>query len=95
MTPETWERVQRIFTAALERPPEARAEFIEDACRGDAELRKEVESLLTSHDDETSGFLESPAIATAAPPGPGRLGRGTRLGSNPGFQALLKKHDGP
>jgi Tol biopolymer transport system component len=62
MTPERWVRVQEVFHAATERSPESRAAFLDEACRGDPELRKEVESLFSTSDDVPSGFLESPAI---------------------------------
>ena len=54
-----------MFEQALERPPEARAEFLKSACADDADLLREVESLLAQHDAET-GFLESPAVEVVA-----------------------------
>jgi serine/threonine-protein kinase len=45
-TPERWEEIDRIFAAALEREPGERAQFLSEACLGDQDLRKEVESLL-------------------------------------------------
>lgn len=48
-TPERWKEVDRVFAAALEREPTERVAFLDDACAGDEELRREVESLL-SHD---------------------------------------------
>jgi len=44
---------------ALERPPQERHAFVEDACAGDAALRQELESLL-HYASRTSGFLETP-----------------------------------
>ena len=38
-----------LFAAALERAPAARASFLDVACAGDEQLRKEVESLI-AHD---------------------------------------------
>src|SRR5215467_7117464 len=61
MHPERWKNVEQIFHAALERAPEERPEFLNSACLGDSELRREVESLL----DETSkdsSFIEPPLI---------------------------------
>ena len=43
---ENWERVQSLFLEALELPPDERVRFLDHACAGDAELRREVESLL-------------------------------------------------
>ena len=62
MTPERWIRAQELYFAATEREPGSRAAFLEEACRGDSELRKEVESLLSTSSETPSGFLESPAI---------------------------------
>jgi len=87
MTPDRWERVQEVFAAATEREPGSRAAFLEEACRGDPELRKEVESLLSSLGAASSGFLESPAIdavpalsPTDRKAGSPALTRGARLG---------------
>src|SRR5262249_33793611 len=40
-------------------------DFLKSACAGDADLLREVESLLAQHDAET-GFLESPAVEIVA-----------------------------
>jgi Serine/threonine protein kinase len=48
MTPERWQQVKQIFQSAVERPPAERAAFISSACADDAELRSEVESLISS-----------------------------------------------
>jgi len=45
VTPERWLRVTELFDAALERAPEERAAFLADACNGDDEILREVESL--------------------------------------------------
>ncbi|HZS04308.1 MAG TPA: protein kinase [Blastocatellia bacterium] len=66
MKPERWQQVDQLFQAALERPPEGRAAFINEACRGDDSLRREVEALLAA-DGEAAGFIEAPAYAVAAP----------------------------
>jgi len=52
-TPKRWQEIDRIFAAALEREPAARAAFLDEACAGDELLRKEVESLL-AHDQPES-----------------------------------------
>ena len=61
---ERWSETERIFHAALEKPAEARAVFVADACGGDDALRREVQSLL----DQVSspGFMEGPALHVAA-----------------------------
>jgi len=43
---DQWERIQSLFLKALDLDPEERASFLDTACIDDAELRREVESLL-------------------------------------------------
>ncbi len=47
-TGDRWRRIEELFYAALDLDADARLAFLEQACRGDTELRKEVESLLDS-----------------------------------------------
>jgi serine/threonine protein kinase len=49
------QRVVEIFNGALELPSEERPRFLTEECGAEAELRREVESLLAFHDDE---FME-------------------------------------
>jgi len=65
MTPERHREIGELFHAALEVDATERAAFLERACAGDATLRREVESLLASH-EQASGFIASPALAVAA-----------------------------
>jgi serine/threonine protein kinase len=65
MTPEQWHRVKEVFEAALGHAPEERSFFVGQACGGDDLLCSEVESLLSSYEQEKS-FLETPAAALAA-----------------------------
>ena len=60
MATPRWLRVKDVFHEALIRPPDARAAFLDEACEADAELRREVESLLASH-EEAGRFLSAPA----------------------------------
>src|SRR5215813_6556609 len=46
---ENWERIQSIFLEAVELSTDERVRFLDRACDGDAEVRREVESLL-AHD---------------------------------------------
>ena len=50
MTPERWRQVEDIFQAALNLNTEERARYMSVACGGDAELRRDVESLLQQHE---------------------------------------------
>ena len=62
---ERWQEIERIFHTARELKGSARAEFLAKACGEDADLRREVESLLAQA-DQVGSFLESPAIEVAA-----------------------------
>jgi eukaryotic-like serine/threonine-protein kinase len=57
MTSERWERMKQILEDVLKLAPERRAAFLDSACGGDADLRREVESLIASHEEAGSGFL--------------------------------------
>ena len=45
--------------------PDARAEYLDRACAGDDSLRREVESLIASHEKDGS-FIDNPAYQAAA-----------------------------
>jgi tetratricopeptide (TPR) repeat protein len=59
-------RAKDVFLAALERPPAERAAFVAASCGGDADLAREVESLLAFHDDEEAGTDASADLRQAA-----------------------------
>lgn len=64
MQSERWQTCMDVFNAAVERPPDERAAFLEGSCDGDEALRRKVELLLKYHD--TSGdFIKSPAFKVA------------------------------
>jgi serine/threonine protein kinase/Tol biopolymer transport system component len=65
MTSERWQHIDELFHATLECAPEKRAAFLDQACLDDIDLRKEVESLLSSHERD-GGFLDIPAYELAA-----------------------------
>ena len=65
MTPERWQQVKELFESVLERAPDERLTFLDQACDGDEPLRREVESLLASY-EEGESFMERPAVALAA-----------------------------
>ncbi len=48
MTPERWKSIQDLFHLVLDAPADERTTVLEQACAGDADLRKEVESLLAA-----------------------------------------------
>jgi serine/threonine protein kinase len=57
-------QVQGLFESALDRPAADRARFLDSACGGDAELRREVESLI-HHFEAGEDFLSTPAVLEA------------------------------
>jgi serine/threonine-protein kinase len=65
MTPERHRRIGRLYHDALELDPQERAGFLDEACGVDEALRKEVESLIASH-EQAEGFIEAPALDVAA-----------------------------
>jgi non-specific serine/threonine protein kinase/serine/threonine-protein kinase len=88
VTPERWKQVEAVFEQALERPAGERTAFLQQTCNGDEELRREVESLLDSHEragsfiDQRSMFLsqeileqETPSVQTGQLIGPYRVVR--------------------
>jgi len=86
VTPERWQRVQDIVAGALGVPGDGREAFLGAECGGDSELRREVESLLASHEAASTGFLKSPEVGSIAPTVVGAsvvggVGAGRRLGT--------------
>jgi serine/threonine protein kinase/WD40 repeat protein len=74
---EAHKPVGAIFDAAIELPPRRRAAYLQEACGGDAALRRRVEALLRAH--ETAGtFMDSPAVASREEPA------GVKLAEQPG-----------
>jgi serine/threonine protein kinase len=56
---ENWERVQSLFLEALELLPEKRDAFLDQACAGEDQVRREVESLLASDDTGIQAIEEA------------------------------------
>jgi Tol biopolymer transport system component/serine/threonine protein kinase len=79
MRAERFGQIDGILEAALERDDGARPAFLDSACKGDDELRSEVESLLAAH-GRAANFIESNALevlarAAARQAGTDRVGR--------------------
>jgi serine/threonine protein kinase/Tol biopolymer transport system component/tetratricopeptide (TPR) repeat protein len=62
VTAERWEQVKNLFESALGVHPGDRRAFLDRECGDDEELRREVASLLDSH-DQSGQFLESPVVS--------------------------------
>jgi hypothetical protein len=64
MNPERWQRIESLFHAARALDPDARAAFLVRECATDAELRREVETLLAAAEADPD-FLEAAPLARA------------------------------
>jgi hypothetical protein len=65
MTPERFQQIERLASLVLQKEKSEQAEFLDKACLGDPELRREVESLLAS-DEKAGDFLGEPAAPLVA-----------------------------
>jgi serine/threonine protein kinase len=63
VNPDRWQRLKTLFESAVDKDDAGRAAFLDEACREDTNLRKEVEVLLKNQEDD--GFLEQPAYEVA------------------------------
>jgi serine/threonine protein kinase/tetratricopeptide (TPR) repeat protein len=62
MKTQRWERTKQLLEEALRVPAEERSDFLAVACGSDHELRAEVESLISSHEEASAGFLAADAF---------------------------------
>jgi serine/threonine protein kinase len=62
MSPDHWQRAKDLFGQACERAPDQRASFLDEACLGDEDLRREVSSLLESY-QETGSVFDKPVAS--------------------------------
>ena len=60
MNPERWRRINEIFEAAVARPLDERACYVERACAGELDLRRTVEAMLLA-DLKQNLYLDRPA----------------------------------
>ena len=78
MSPERWQKVERLYHQALERNPEQRVAFLADKSEGDEELFDEVRSLLDPH--STDSRLDHPVWELSRDSAAPRLTPGAQLG---------------
>jgi serine/threonine protein kinase len=85
MTPARWQKACDLFAAALERPAIERGIFLTEACGGDDDLRRDLETLLASDSRANSAFEQLPAAVVSAASGASAVlslpGRGLGEGS--------------
>ena len=65
MSTDRWHQIERLFHEASARPAAGRAAFLDQACAGDAQLRREVQALLDSP-ASALGVLDGNAMEVAA-----------------------------
>ncbi|HEY3135129.1 MAG TPA: protein kinase [Blastocatellia bacterium] len=65
MTPERYRQIGELYHAALEVDAAERPAFLARACAGDEELRRDVDSLIVSH-EQSEDFIAAPALSVAA-----------------------------
>src|SRR6187549_280972 len=80
MSPSRWRQVEALYHAVLERAPEDRAAFLSEACRGDKELRREVESLAAQGDSSLLDRSRYEGMNSLPEADSLQLAPGTRLG---------------
>lgn len=65
MTPERWQRIEKLYHDSQDRTPQERAAWLAQVCAGDETLRREVEVLLAAN-EQVGDFLNTPAFALDA-----------------------------
>jgi eukaryotic-like serine/threonine-protein kinase len=80
MDPERWRRVAEVYEAAVEREPAVRGAFLDETCRDDTDLRRDVESLLAQEHTSCIVDSEMPTVAAAVLESETRLTPGTLVG---------------
>src|SRR3954470_7261241 len=65
MPTDRWQRLEQIFTDAVEQPANSRADFLDRACGGDAAMRDDVQLLLSAA-EQSGDFLGAPALEVFA-----------------------------
>ena len=65
MDAKQWKQIKEVYDRALDLSREEREGFLAEACGGDDDLRREIESLLAAHEDAGT-FLQAPAVELAA-----------------------------
>jgi len=63
---EHWRQIDDLFAQALDRPPDERAAFLDEACAATSPLRANVEALLAASDASSDAFLHEIDLDQAA-----------------------------
>jgi serine/threonine protein kinase/tetratricopeptide (TPR) repeat protein len=75
--PEQWQQVREVLDQAIALDTPERSPYLDKVCANDPDLRREVESLLSSHERAGSVFLKAPAVdlLNRSSDKPARVGR--------------------
>lgn len=79
MSTDRWREIETLYHSARERKPEDRSPYLEDVCRGDDALRREIESLL-AQEERAVKFLETDEPVALEPALEGSVPTGERIG---------------
>jgi hypothetical protein len=61
MRPERWQQIEKLYHSALKQEASRRTAFLQEACPGDEDLRREVESLL-AQPPQAESSIEASAL---------------------------------
>jgi len=89
MTSERWRKFEELYHAARQRDPSERSAFLADECRGDDELKRNIESLLAQ--DSVENVLNRPAaqFAISTTPAPDSHAKSLSPGDKLGPYAIV------
>ena len=90
MRNQEWKKVEELLDGALELQPRERQQFLDEACVGAPELRREVESLLAC-EGAADDFLAAPALAFSADFFDGESPAEGRAGQAVGHYRIIRK----
>ena len=79
MGPERWQQLEKLYHSASERHPSQRSAFLDEECRGDQQLRAELE-LLLAKDNSPQALLDRP-VWQASGYSSASVSIGTQLGA--------------
>jgi eukaryotic-like serine/threonine-protein kinase len=87
MKPERWQHVREVLDGTLALDTSERFSYLDKMCAGDSDLRREVDSLLQSHQKAGSIFMNHPA-ADLLDRSPEAIERPTRAGRRIGVYQI-------
>lgn len=90
MKQERWEQIKTVLENAVELDVSERPAYLDGACGSDSDLRREVESLLSSHERAGSRFMGQPAVELLNS-APSNSPAGSRVGTRAGVYELVEE----